>query len=78
MQRRAIDEAHLRVAVLLSLALGVLLAAVVALLGEPVAEPVFGAEIAELLPADRAVLRRSPGWRRCRRRCSSGRSRSGG
>lgn len=49
-QRRSIDQAHLRVAVLLSLALGALLAALMATLAEPLAEPVFGAEIAELLP----------------------------
>jgi len=49
-QRRSVDEAHLRVAVLLSLALGVLLAALMATVAEPVAEPVFGAPIAELLP----------------------------
>jgi O-antigen/teichoic acid export membrane protein len=49
-QRRSIDEAHLRVAVLLSLVLGVLLAALVATVAEPAAEPLFGARIAELLP----------------------------
>ena len=49
-QRRSIDEAHLRVAVLLSLVLGVVLAVLVATLSEPAAEPLFGAEIAELLP----------------------------
>ncbi len=49
-QRRAVDEAHLRVSVFLSLALGVLLTAVVALAGEAVTEPIFGSGIAELVP----------------------------
>jgi PST family polysaccharide transporter len=49
-QRRTIDDAHLRVAVLLSLVLGLALAAVVALLGEPLLQPVFGDDIAELIP----------------------------
>jgi O-antigen/teichoic acid export membrane protein len=49
-QRRTIDDAHLRVSVLLSLALGVLLTVVVALLGEPLTEPIFGSRIAELVP----------------------------
>ena len=49
-QRRTADEAHLRVAVLLSLVLGVVLAVLFATLSEPAAEPLFGARIAELLP----------------------------
>jgi O-antigen/teichoic acid export membrane protein len=49
-QRRAIDDAHLRVAVLLSLVLGLTLAALVAVVGEPLLQPVFGDDIAELIP----------------------------
>jgi len=49
-QRRTVDEAHLRVAVLLSLTLGLGLAAIVALVGEPALKPVFGDRIAELIP----------------------------
>jgi len=49
-QRRAVDEAHLRVSVFLSLALGVLLTAAVALFGEAATEPIFGSGIAELVP----------------------------
>ena len=49
-QRTAVDAAHLRVAALLSLGLGLVLAALAATVAEPLGEPIFGSEIAELLP----------------------------
>lgn len=49
-QRAAVDQEHLRVATLLSLLVGVVLAALTVTIAEPLAEPIFGAEIADLLP----------------------------